>query len=70
MGGGEVLRGKLDKWFDDKGYGFIRADDGKRLFVHNWDIYGTETIRERQRMEFKVKETEKGLRAVFVKIVE
>jgi len=64
------VRGKLDKWFDEKGYGFIKAEDGKRLFVHNWDIYGTEPIREKQRMEFKVKQTEKGPRAVFVTIVD
>ena len=64
------MRGKLNKWFDEKGYGFIKADDGRRLFVHNWDIYGTEPIREKQRMEFKVKQTEKGLRAIYVKIVE
>ena len=64
------MRGKLNKWFDEKGYGFIKADDGSRLFVHNWDIYGTEPIREKQMMEFKVKQTEKGLRAIYVKIVE
>ena len=64
------MRGKLDKWFDDKGYGFIKAEDGKRIFVHNWDIYGTETIREKQIMEFKVEQTEKGLRAKYVDIIK
>jgi CspA family cold shock protein len=64
------LKGQLQKWFDDKGYGFIKADDGRRLFVHNWDIYGVETIREKQRMEFKIKQTEKGLKAIYVKIIK
>lgn len=68
--GGIRLRGKLQKWFDDKGYGFIKADDGRRLFVHNWDIYGIETIQEKQRMEFKIKQTEKGLKAIYVKIIK
>jgi len=63
------VRGKLDKWFEEKGYGFIKADDGRRLFVHNWDIYGTESIREKQRMEFEVMKTEKGLRAIYVNIL-
>jgi cold shock CspA family protein len=65
-----TMKGRLTKWFNEKGYGFIKADDGSRLFVHNWDIYGIETIRKEQRMEFKVKQTDKGLRATCVKILE
>jgi len=64
------LRGKLDKWFDEKGYGFIKSDDGRRVFVHNWDIYGTEPIRVKQKMEFKIRQTEKGPRAISVNILE
>lgn len=64
------MRGRLDKWFNDKGYGFIKADDGRRIFVSNWDIYGTEIIRQRQKMEFNIKQTDKGLKAVYVQILE
>jgi cold shock CspA family protein len=26
--------GRIKNWFRDRGYGFIRADDGRNIFVH------------------------------------
>lgn len=61
------------KWFDDeKGYGFIEQDVGEDLFVHYSDIEqeGYKTLEEGQAVEFDIEETEKGLAAKKVVVVE
>lgn len=59
------------KWFDDqKGYGFIKPDDGgKDLFVHYSDIdqEGRRTLSEGQKVEFEVAESQKGPKATKVR---
>jgi len=55
------------KWFNDgKGFGFITPDSGgKDLFAHFSEIQGTgfKSLAENQRVEFEVKEGQKGLQA-------
>lgn len=54
------------KWFDDaKGYGFIQRDNGGDVFVHYKSIqmFGFKTLLDRQRVEFVVQESPKGLQA-------
>lgn len=52
------------KWFNEaKGYGFIQRDkNGTDLFVHfsNINVDGYKTLREGQRVEFLVEQTQKG----------
>lgn len=59
------------KWFNDaKGYGFIAQDaGGADLFAHFRDIVGTgfKTLTENQKVEFEVKQGEKGLQAANIK---
>ncbi len=57
------------KWFDDKkGYGFILGDDGIETFVHHTDLPGSgrKSPEEGQRVEYEIKPTERGMRAVNV----
>ena len=58
------------KWFDDgKGFGFITPDGGgKDLFAHFSEIQGTgfKSLAEGQRVEFDVKEGQKGLQAASI----
>ncbi|UCE18100.1 MAG: cold-shock protein [Gemmatimonadota bacterium] len=57
------------KWFNEnKGYGFIRRDDGSDVFVHYSDIRGEgfRTLEEGQRVEFDIVEGDKGPQAVNV----
>jgi CspA family cold shock protein len=57
------------KWFNvEKGYGFIARDQGKDLFVHESDIRGrtVKILHEGQVVEFGVRKTNKGLKAVNV----
>jgi CspA family cold shock protein len=60
------------KWFnDDKGFGFISADDGsKDLFVHHSAIAGDghRSLNEGDKVTFDEEEGEKGPRAVNVQV--
>jgi CspA family cold shock protein len=55
------------KWFNDgKGFGFITPDNGgKDLFAHFSEIQGEgfKSLAENQRVEFEVKQGQKGLQA-------
>jgi cold shock protein len=66
-----VKRGKV-KWFNDKkGYGFIKNDDGSDVFVHFSGIMGDgfKTIAEGDKVEFEIENSDKGPRAVSVKVI-
>lgn len=58
------------KWFNDaKGFGFLKSDDGKDVFVHHTAITsaGHRTLTEGQAVQFEVENGPKGLKAVNVK---
>lgn len=53
----------LVKWFNDKkGYGFISRESGKDVFVHHTAIVadGFRTLKEGDRVEFSIKQDQKG----------
>ena len=58
------------KWFsDEKGYGFIAPDDGsKDVFVHhsNIEMSGFKTLSEGAKVEFEIREGQKGPEATNV----
>jgi CspA family cold shock protein len=58
------------KWFNDsKGYGFIAPEDGsKDVFVHHSNIAGNgfKSLSEGQKVEYEVREGQKGPEAVDV----
>ena len=58
------------KWINQtKGFGFIeRENEEKDLFVHKTEVQGN--IRDGDKVEFEVGESEKGPNAVKVKKVE
>jgi CspA family cold shock protein len=70
----EVKRvtGKV-KWFNSKkGFGFIIPDEGGNdLFVHFTAIQssGYKTLQEGQKVEFEIMQTNKGDKAVNVKVI-
>ncbi len=68
---GSVAKGKV-KWFSNqKGYGFITAEDGSDIFVHYSAIQGDgyKTLGEGQEVEFEVNKGPKGDQAVNVTAV-
>jgi len=59
--------GTVARWLDQKGFGFIKGEDGKDIFVHNSDIEGKSSLREGEKVEFEVIAGDKGPKAVKVK---
>ena len=60
--------GKVKFFNDLKGFGFIKdANSEKEYFVHSNDV--TENIKKDDEVTFDLKEGEKGLNAVNVKLV-
>ena len=67
-----MLHGKV-KWFaPQRGYGFIIGDDGKEYFIHYADINmeGYKTLSQDQDVTFDIKNTERGVAACNVKVIE
>lgn len=54
------------KWFSNpKGYGFITDESGREIFVHYTAIEGTgfRSLDEGEGVEFKVRDSDRGLQA-------
>lgn len=61
------------KWFNNqKGYGFITAEDGKDVFVHfsGLNMEGFKTLEEGASVEFDITDGAKGPQAVNVDVVK
>lgn len=59
------------KWFNNqKGYGFITAEDGKDVFVHfsGLNMEGFKTLEEGAAVEFDITDGAKGPQAVNVEV--
>ena len=62
------ITGKV-KWFNEsKGYGFIKQDSGRDIFVHYSEIQGDgyRTLAEGETVEFETRTGPKGLEATSV----
>lgn len=60
------------KWFNNqKGYGFITAEDGHDVFVHysGLDMDGFKSLEEGAEVEFEISDGAKGPQATGVKVV-
>jgi CspA family cold shock protein len=60
------------KWFNEKkGFGFISKDDGGDIFVHYTGVAGEgfKSLREGDKVNFQVEDSDKGQRAVAVQVI-
>ncbi|MEM0492876.1 MAG: cold shock domain-containing protein [Candidatus Thermoplasmatota archaeon] len=56
------------KWYNArKGYGFITDENGKDIFVHRSSVPSGTFLKEGDKVEFEVENSEKGLKAVNIK---
>ena len=62
-----MTKGTVARWLGERGYGFIKCEDGKEIFVHNSDIQGKSSLIEGEKVEFEVTQGDKGPRAAKVK---
>jgi len=70
--GGESYTG-IVKWFNNrKGFGFVTLDNGIEIFVHYSGIEGEgyKTLKQGQRVELEVEDTDKGPQATRVHAIE
>ncbi len=65
------MRGIIINWVEEKGFGFIRLEKyGKDVFCHSVDVKGAYDLDLGDRVEFKLRQTTKGPKAVHVKIIQ
>lgn len=67
------MRGTVSWFNNQKGYGFVKAEDGTEIFMHYSGINSTEefkTVKEGKTVEFDVIDTEKGKQAINVTPIE
>ena len=66
------MKGKVKNFNKEKGYGFIKTEEGKDVFFHYSELKmeGFKTVEANKDVEFELIETEKGLRAVNIVVVE
>ncbi len=64
-----ALRGRVEWFNDQKGYGFIRAESGEEFFVHYTAIVGTgfRSLSEGDAVEFEVVDARHGRQAANVR---
>lgn len=64
------MKGRITKWFDDKGYGFINGEDGRSYFMHISQVMSSSEIHRNMLVDFTPGENNKGLSALNIKLGE
>ena len=67
-----MATGTIARLLIDKGFGFIRDESGVEHFFHRRGVRGAgfERLREGQRGDFTIEESQKGPRAGEVRLIE
>ena len=65
------MKGTIKKVIQQRGFGFIAAEDGKEIFFHRSSLAegDFDSLQEGANVEFEIEESPKGARAANVKTV-
>lgn len=65
-------KGKIKKLVRDRGFGFISDTDGREVFFHQSSLLEASfsALAEDQQVEFEVEKSDKGPRAINVRVVQ
>ena len=64
------MKGTVKFFNEQKGFGFIAADDGQEYFVHQSGLKDGVTLRENDVVTFDVEQGDRGPKAVNVSLSE
>ena len=66
-----MAKGKVKKLVHDRGFGFIGTEDGKDIFFHQSGLVDVQydALKEGQEVEYEVEESQKGPRAINVRVI-
>ena len=66
----EKIKGKIISYFEDKGYGYILDEKGKKRFFHVSDATKPLEMKTKIMVEFEASENHKGLNAKKIDIIQ
>ena len=63
-----MIFGTIKLWNQDRGQGFIEAEDGEEYFFNIANVRKGQRVRERAKVKFDIEETQKGTEAIHVSL--
>ena len=63
-----MIFGTIKLWNQDRGWGFIEAEDGEEYFFNIANVRKGQRIRERAKVKFDIEETQKGTEAIHISL--